>query len=517
MARGTRSNRQPSRSPNRSDDDSTNSLRNLVNFKTLLEQQRALLTAVEAVPTPTSPENPFLRYRYQPIFGAFDQPLNETREAAPWVPFNAEARAAPEVVGQRASASRGPRSRSRSRSATRSHRRAPDTVGSTPTLSAHSTPAPTAAGGRFDGDFWDLPTDYFKSTSPRARAVSAVPGGDPLLEYTQTSHAYNMIPPTYSPILPQDNLISPTYDPLSPGYNPTSPTFNPYRLLSSPLRSPRAGTVIRRLDDIAETLERLQRRVDVLTDRFEAQLLAITQTLSTQTNGAVTPSSDRKRKRSVVDLTADTPSPKSPKKVDFVDLVTDTSWSGSEFSSSGSSSSSSDSLSSSSSDSGDDDGPSTPSKKPKPSPSCSPFSSPRSPKTPSNNRTPTPPRNPRKAAPSRPAPRTPTRQLAPARPSTPPAPRKTRAASRAPTPQAPRTPPQQTAPATPAAPRKNRSGTREATASPSRAPAPAPAPARQPTRASSRIRERAASPAHRPLLQKSIKGRKKSCPGPRRK
>lgn len=250
-----------------------------------------------------------------------------------------------------------------------------------------------------------------------------------------------------------------------------SPGYSHYGGLDNAPRSPVGdAAVARRLDGITERLERLQRFVHVFvqlrTDRIEAQLEVITDALvANQRNGAAAASSGRKRKRSVVDLTGDTPSPKSPKKkVDFVDL-------GSESSSSDSSSFAPSSDEHDVSDDDDDDTPDTPSKKPKPSPKRSPSS----PRTPPNHHTPNPPRTPRKAPPKRPSPRTPPNQLAPV-------PRKTRAASRSPA----RTPPQQTAPAVPAtppsAPRKNRSRSREPTTSPSRAPRTPPAPLRRSSR-----------------------------------
>lgn len=474
MTRGTRSTRQSSRSPNRWGD--------LINplhengYDELFAQQRALLAAVDAVPTPTAPAANSL---------VPDEDLDAAVVAADLIfsptpaairsyyddlfPVDSEPRAS-----ERASASR----RSRSRSVTPAHRRAP--VGSTPTLPAQSPPVV--------GNWFGLPV-YFDPSIPRAPTVSAVPGGEPSPNYyTPTSPAYK--PFESSVAIPSPSPVaSPNYIPFSPAYAPVSPAYDP-----------NAGVIARRLD----ALERLQRRVDLRTDRIEAQLVVVIDALVDRRNGAApAASNDRKRKRSangrnVIDLTGATPSPKSPKKVDFVDLVTDSSWSGSRFSSDSSTSSSdSSSSSSSSSDDDDDDQQSTPSKKPKPSPNRSPFS-PRSPKTPPNNRTPSPPRTPRKAPPRRPAPRTPPRQRAPSVPSTPQAPRKARGASRSPTPQAPRTPPQQTAPARPATPPAPRRSARIPKSKQREVEPRAPVPSRVTTRGQAKAKKAARKPRPNP-------------------
>ncbi|GAB7330873.1 hypothetical protein MBLNU13_g02404t1 [Cladosporium sp. NU13] len=414
MARGTRSTRQSSRSRDHGG--------NLIDplrengYDDLFAQQRALLAAVDAVRTPNSPAvGRGLGDRFSitsenvdaavAAAGLFRSPTPAALHSGYGDPYVLDRFSEPASV------------RRRSRSATPAQRRVP--VGPTPTL-----PAQSLFVARGNGDFFDLPADYFDSSPPRARSVSAVAGGEP----------------------------SPRYTPVSPAYDPTDDFLD-----FNPPRSPARDAVARRLDGITETLERLHRRVDWRSDRIDAQLMVVVDALRNQRNEAAataTPN-NRKRKRSadgrdVVDLTGVTP---SPKKVDFVDLVTDSSWSGSRFSSD-SSSSSSDSLSSSSSsddDDDEDDKQSTPSKKPKPPPNRSP-SSPRSPRTPPNNRTQSPPRTPRKEPPRRPFPRTPPRQRAPSVPSIPPAPRKARAASRSLAPQAPRTSPQHTAPARPATP-----------------------------------------------------------------
>lgn len=354
----------------------------------------------------------------------------------------------------------------RSRSVTPAQRRVP--VGCTPTLSARSPPV-----ARRNGDFFDLPANYFDSSPPKARSVSAVAGGE----------------------------ASPRYTPVSPAYDPTDDFFN-----FDPPHSPARDAVGRRLDEITEMLGRLHRRVTWRSDRIDAHLMVIVDALRNQKNGAppATPN-DRKRKRSadgrdVVDLTGATP---SPKKVDIVDLVTDSSWSGSRFSSD-SSTSSSDSEEEEEEEEGEDDDDDddadkqkTPSKKPKPSPNCS-SCSPCFPKTPPNNRTPSPPRTPRKAPPRRPTPRTSPHQRAPSRPWTPPAPRKTRGASRSPAPQAPRTPPQQTAPARPATPPAPRRSARIPKSKQREVEPRAPVPSRVTTRGQAAAKKAARKPRPNP-------------------
>ena len=403
MARGTRSTRQSSRSPNRWGD-LIDPLREN-GYDPLFAQQQALLAAIDVVPTPNSPAG---SRRLGDRYSITSEDLDAAVAAAglftsPTSPALHSGYGDRDVLGPYSDSEAAGIPR-RSRSATPSQRRAP--VGPTPTLPAQSP--------LFSGSGFGVPSP------PRARSVSAVAGGEP----------------------------SPRYIPYFDEYNPFGGSGNG----NSP-RSPVGGAVARRLDGLANTLEHLRRHVDLRTDRIEAQLTVVIDALSNQRTGAAaaaTPNG-RKRKRSadgkeVVDLTGATPSPKSPKKkVDFVDLVSQSSSSSSTLFPYGSDDEQDD-------DDDDDDGQSsTPSKKSKPSPKRSP-SSPRSPRTPPNNRTPSPPRTPRKAPPRRPPPRTPPRQRAPSVPSTPPAPRKTRAAAKSPAPQAPRTPPQQTARATPPAP-----------------------------------------------------------------
>lgn len=454
MTRSTRSNRQSSRSPNRWGDLIDPRREN--DYDNLFAQQRALLAAVDAVPTPNSPA---VSRRLGDRISITSEDLDAAIAAATAdffaspnsdaLQFEALDMPDPYSDSERASVPR------RSRSATPAQRRVP--VGPTPTLSARSPPV-----ARRNGDFFDLPANYFDSSPPRARSVSAVAGGE----------------------------ASPRYTPVSPAYDPTDDFFN-----FDPPRSPARDAVGRRLDEITETLGRLHRRVMWRSDRIDAQLMVIVDALRNQRNGAppATPN-DRKRKRSVdgrdvVDLTGATP---SPKKVDFVDLVTDSSWSGSRFSSDSSTSSSDSSSSEEEEDEDDDDDDdddadkqSTPSKKPKPSPNRSP-SSPRSPKTPPNNRTPSPPRTPRKAPPRRPLPRTPPRQRAPSRPSTPPAP------------QAPRTPPQQTAPARPATPPAPRRSARIPKSKQREVEPRAPVPSRVTTRGQAAAKKAARKPRPNP-------------------
>jgi len=473
MARGARSTRQSSRSPNRWGD-LIDPLREN-GYDNLFAQQRALLAAVDAVPTPTSPA---VNRRLGAGFLVPDEDLDAAVAAAGLISSTTPAATRNRYedlfsldseprASERASASR----RSRSRSVTPAHRRAP--VGSTPTLPAQSPPVL--------GNWFGLPV-YFDPSIPRAPTVSAVPGGEPSPNY------YTPTSPAYKPFESSVAIPSPSPVP-SLGYTPVSPAYDP-----------NAGVIARRLD----ALERLQRRVDLRTDRIEAQLVVVIDALVDRRNGAAPAApNDRKRKRSadgrnVIDLTGATPSPKSPKKVDFVDLVTDSFWSGSRFSSDSSTSSSESSSSSSSSDDdNDDDKPNTPSKRSKSSPSRSPFS-PRSPKTPPNNRTPSPPRTPRKAPPRRPAPRTPPRQRAPSVPSIPPAPRKARAASRSPTPQAPRTPPQQTAPARPATPPAPRRSARVPKSKQREVEPRAPVPSRVTTRGQAKANKAARNPRPNP-------------------
>jgi hypothetical protein len=255
MTRATRSTRQQSRSSDRLDE-----LINLrrypvdpVEYDNLLQQHQALLAAIAAVPTPASPDDELLRYQpAHPIFQDFGLILPDVPGGI--FALDREDSATPEAAS-------GLRASRRSKSVTPASRgRVP--VGSTPMLPAQSPPA----GGRVNGGCFDLPANFFDSSPPRARAMPALAGGAPSPEYTPTSPAYN--PASYSP------------------------------LFGNASRSPVGGAVARRLDGIDATLERLQRRVDLRADRIDAQLLAITQTLSNQRKGAATLSNDRKRKRS---------------------------------------------------------------------------------------------------------------------------------------------------------------------------------------------------------------------------
>ena len=354
MARGTRSTRRSSRSPNRWGD-LIDPLREN-GYDPLFAQQRALLAAIDVVPTPNSPAGSRrLGDRYSITSEDLDAAVAAaglfTSPTSPALHSGYQDRNGLGPYSDNGSAS-VPR---RSRSATPSQRRAP--VGPTPTLPAQSP--------LFSGSGFGVPSP------PRARSVSAVAGGEP----------------------------SPRYIPYFDEYNP----FGGFGNGNSP-RSPVGGAVARRLDGLANTLEHLRRHVDLRTDRIEAQLTVVIDALSSQRNGAAAAAipNGRKRKRSadgreVVDLTGATPSPKSPKKkVDFVDLVSKSSSSSSALFPYGSDDDDDDE---------DDDGKtSTPLKKSKTSPQRSPSSL-RSPRTPPNNRTPSPPRTPRKAPPRRPPPK----------------------------------------------------------------------------------------------------------------
>ena len=164
MTRGTRSTRQSSRSPNCSGD-LIDPLREN-GYDDLFTQQRALLAAVDAVSTPNSSA---VSRRLRDRFSITTADLDAAVAAAGL--FTSPTPAAlqggyenPYVLDRSSEPASVPR---RSRSTTPAQRRVP--VGSTPKLPAQS---PRVA--RRNGDFFDLPANYFDSSPPRARSVSAV-------------------------------------------------------------------------------------------------------------------------------------------------------------------------------------------------------------------------------------------------------------------------------------------------------------------------------------------------------